>query len=280
MANLGKEDNPELQAGIGCILAMWYRKTLFFNTLGLPSYWADCRKAREEMKVETEKVFFGKNRRQYALCLKGVASREDKFAFYFHGGAWTFGEPATFTPAAIPWLDRGYTVVLPSYRRPPAVGLNRIIQDCRAAIAAVTPGVEVTDLHVGGISAGAHLAAVMALHPEWWQAAGWSQGPNRALLCAGPLKLDDLWPASLFKRYEHLNPWRILSEESPQIEWQLLHGTADATVAYEHALKFQEKLSGLGQSVNLLTIPNGTHLDSGRWMFDGFGAAEVSAFIE
>jgi hypothetical protein len=30
----------------------------------------------------------------------------------------------------------------------------------------------------------------------------------------------------------------------------------------------------------LLTVPNGTHLDSGRWMFGGVGEAEVGRFLD
>ncbi len=259
---------------------MGYRKTLLYNTLGLPAYWAACRRASAGMEVTEEKIFYGKHRRQYVLLLKGVASRPDKYAFYFHGGAWTFGEPATFTPAAIPWLARGYTVVLPSYRRLPTVGLNRIVADCRAALAALAPPGPVTDVHVGGISAGAHLAALLALHPEWWRAEGWPTGPQKALLCAGPLHLSALWPQTLFSHYTHLDPGEILSEATPKLQWQLLHGTDDGMVSYRHSTAFYDKLVGVGQVANLLTIPQGTHLDAGRWMFAGVGTSEVNAFLD
>ncbi len=258
---------------------MDYRNTLLFNALSLPRYWSDCQKARKKMKVTEEKIFYGKKSRQYFLCLRGESPVPGKYAFYFHGGAWTFGKPETFTPAALPWLQRGYTVILPSYRRPPVVGLNRIVADCREAIAAVSPPMPVTHLHVGGISAGAHLAALLALKPEWWQAAGWSASPQKALLCAGPLVLGNLWPQIIFGRYQQLDPWSNLSPAAPSLQWLLLHGTGDATVPYSHSVRFTEKLVQLGQSAHLLTLPNGTHLDAGRWMFAGLGADEVSNFI-
>jgi acetyl esterase/lipase len=261
---------------------MNYRNTLLFNTFGLPAYWSACRSARSAMDVTEEKVRYGKHRRQYAVVVRAPNSRPDKIAFYFHGGAWTFGRPESFVPAAIPWLVRGFTVVLPSYRRPPAVGLNRIVADCRAAITHLAPAdtSEVKALHIGGISAGAHLAAVLALHPQWWAEAGWPRGPEKALLCAGPLCLNELQPRAVFARYPHLNPFDRLIDGNPtSLHWQLLHGTADATVTYRHAEKFHQQLLASGATANLLTIPDGTHLDSGRWMFGGIGAKEVEQFL-
>jgi hypothetical protein len=261
---------------------MNYRNTLLFNTFGLPAYWSACRSARAGMDITEEKVRYGKHRRQYAVVVRGAHTDPGKYAFYFHGGGWTFGRPETFIPAAIPWLELGFTVVLPSYRRPPAVGLDRIMADCRAAIMHRAPANtnDLTALHVGGISAGAHLAALLALHPEWWEQAGWQRGPEKALLCAGPLCLSDLQPGMVFGRYPHLDPYARLSEgsaASPQ--WQLLHGTSDATVAYRHSDKFYQQLLKINASANLLTITDGTHLDSGRWMFGGVGAEEVRHFL-
>jgi len=258
---------------------MSYRNNLVFNALGLPAYWAECRRARGKMDVTEEIVRYGPHRRQYAVVVCGPGSRPDKVAFYFHGGGWTFGRPESFVPAAIPWLELGFTVVLPSYRRPPEVGLNRIAKDCRAAIAAVLPKGGVTELHVGGISAGAHLAALATLKTEWWLAAGWPAPPSKALLCAGPLDLGAQFPGFVFGRYAHLDPVTLLNDAMPQKQWLLLHGTADGLVGYPHSRKFHEKLVALGQEAELLTLPDGTHLDAGRWMFGGTGSDAVSTFL-
>lgn len=253
---------------------------MLYNALELPAYWAACRRLRAEMLVEEEKVTYGNHPRQYAIVLRSPESRKDKVAFYFHGGAWTFGRPENFVPAALPWLERGFTVVLPSYRRPPQVGLNHIVADCRRAITAIVPKEKVAELHVGGISAGAHLAALLALQPTWWAEAGWPVTPRKALLCAGPLCLQQLRPVTIFGKYTHLNPYALLEEiTTPNLTWQLLHGSADATVPLLHSKLFFKRLVETGQQASLLTIPEGTHLDSGRWMFGEAGAEEVRKFI-
>lgn len=257
------------------------RKTLLYNTIGLPAYWAQCRRARDQMEVSARRVAYGHHSRQYAMVLTPPAGqhRAGYFAFYFHGGAWTFGRPETFVSAATPWLAQGYQVILPSYRRPPAVGLRRIVADCRAAVGAFTNGQEVRDIQLGGISAGAHLAATLALDQSLW--AEQEAYPSAVLCCAGPLDLSLLRPRPLFiPRYLSLNPLEQLDQDArPDTRWLLLHGPNDATVAMAHSRRFHTKLKRLDKNSKLLVVPNGTHLDSGRWMFGGFGAAEVAAFI-
>ncbi|WP_273445175.1 alpha/beta hydrolase [Neolewinella agarilytica] len=254
---------------------MNYRKTLLFNTLGLPAYWRACREEYARMNVREEKVSYGSSDRQYALV---VTSRDippvspAKYVVYLHGGAWTFGSPEKFVAAAIPWLAAGYRVILPSYRRPPAVGLNEVVADCWSAVRACAPAETVAEFQIAGISAGAHLAALLALDPAGWRRAGWPAAPTAALCCAGPLNFAFLRPRRLFlPRYTLLDPIQRLSEvlPNPDCRWQLLHGTADATVDVRHSNTFYQELLNRGAAANLHHIPNGTHLDSGRWMFSG-----------
>jgi len=258
---------------------MEFRRSLLLNAVTLPAYWKECRLARGKMTVSEEHLTYGKDRRQYAIVVRGAGCRPGRYAFYFHGGAWTFGRPETFVPAAGPWLEQGYTVVLPSYRRPPVVGMHGIVADCRAAIAAVAGPETTTHLHVGGISAGAHLAALLALRPTWWHAAGWAIAPQKALLCAGPLVLADLKPRAIFRPYAAYDPFGIPVGVAHRMQWQLLHGTDDALVSHEHSRKFYDKLTAAGQVANLMTLPGGTHLDSGRWMFGGVGEQRVKEFL-
>ncbi|MEO0733685.1 MAG: alpha/beta hydrolase, partial [Bacteroidota bacterium] len=164
--------------------------------MNLPAYWKACRHARAQMDVTEERVAYGPHRRQYAVVVRNRDVETGKIAFYFHGGGWTFGRPETFVPAAIPWLAAGFTVILPSYRRPPTVGLHRIMADCRAALAHFLSSGEVTEIHLGGISAGAHLAALLAARPEYWPIP-----PRKVLCCAGPLSFADVVTTRL------LLPW-------------------------------------------------------------------------
>lgn len=258
-------------------------RTLLEDGFKLPAYWRDCRVARAAMKGTIRTEAYGAHRRQYAVIVEPPADQfhPGKYAFYFHGGAWTFGHPETFASAAQPWLELGYRVILPSYRRPPAVGLNRVVADCRRAVIHFLKEKEVVDLQLAGLSAGAHLASLLATDKMLWDAAGPAVRPSAILACAGPLSFADLRPRSLFlPRYAHLDPVAVLppaGENAPR--WQLIHGTADGMVDCAHSRKFYGQLITNGYPAGLLEIPGGSHIDAGRWMFGETPAAAVRDFI-
>ncbi|MCP9234894.1 alpha/beta hydrolase [Lewinella sp. JB7] len=233
----------------------------------LPAYWKQCRSARRRMSCTVRRIAYGPHPRQYYLLLEPADAQPDDerpWAFYLHGGAWTFGTPEAFRPAARPWLARGFRVVLPSYRRPPRFSLADIVTDCRAVIAHVAAGGSPLSVpQIAGISAGGHLAALLALHPSWWTEVGWPAGPDRALLCAAPLDLSLLRPAALFGRHADCDPLRLLAHAGA-VRWFLLHGTADGMVDYAHARSFTSRVP----HASLRTIPGGGHLDAGRWTYD------------
>ncbi|NJB86012.1 acetyl esterase/lipase [Lewinella marina] len=242
---------------------------------GLPEYWRRSAASRRAMDCQISRHAYGSHRRQYLLLLEPPGTQPADplpWAFYFHGGGWTFGTPESFSPAARPWLAAGYRVVLPSYRRPPRHWLSDIAADCRDALAftadlARRSGRPLSTPQVGGISAGGHLAALLALHPDWWTQAGWSTGPEKALLCAAPLDLGLLRPAMLFRRYNTLSPLGNLTAAA-RTRWLLLHGTHDGLVAYRHSERFEAALTAAGAEARLFTLEKGGHLDAGRWTYD------------
>ena len=165
------------------------------------------------------------------------------------------------------------------------MGLNRIVRDCRSAVRSFVnevPQDERTVIHLGGISAGAHLAAVLATEPDTWREAGWAAVPSRVLLCGGPLSLGLLRSGRFFlPRYDHLDAIQRATDKTVVAggEWLLLHGTADPVVHPGHSRAFAERLRQLGARVTLHHLEGGKHLDSGRWMFGELAAEEVSDFV-
>jgi acetyl esterase/lipase len=227
------------------------------------------------MSARQLRLAYGPHARQYILILEpqnSEAYAEMPWAVYFHGGAWTFGRPEAFRPAARPWLEAGYRVALPSYRRPPKARLPDIVEDCHAAMAELADFALRTHRplcapQLAGISAGGHLAAVLALHPNRWLQSRWPGPPTQALLCAPPLDLRLLSPSGIFKRYRGINPAEI-KLPTPQPRLLLLHGTADGMVDYAHATSFVGTVTEQGGSIQLETIEGGGHLDAGRWTYD------------
>ncbi len=258
------------------------------DLLGLAYYWYRTGQVKRDMSPRIKRFPYGKSRREYLLLAEpedAADTDELPWAIYLHGGAWTFGTPEAFLPAARPWLEAGYRVVLPSYRRPPRANLADIVADCRAAITVAATVARQTnrplgEIQVAGISAGGHLAATLALHPEWWTEAGWPTYPKRILLFAAPLDLELLRPRSLFGKYPAISPCGGPAPDSAS-EWLLIHGDRDGFVAHEHSLRFARLLREAGVRVNLVTIPGGGHLDAGRWTYDRQDdhSEIISAFI-
>ena len=246
----------------------------------LPIYWYRMARARGGMEGTVHKHAYGPHRRQYYLLLEPAGARPTDarpWAFYFHGGAWTFGTPEAFRPAATPWLEAGFRVVLPSYRRPPRYRMPKIVADCRAVIADVARLAEATGrplgerIEVAGISAGGQLAALTALRPDWWTANGWPAGPGKCLCFAAPLDLLHLRPRRLFKDYAQLNPAELLrtTELRGAREWLFLHGDQDGMVDRIHTQTFAGLLQKTdGARICEYRIKGGGHLDAGRWSYD------------
>ena len=258
------------------------------DLLGLLVYWYRTARVRRQMPARVQRIAYGPHRRTYFLLAEPPDSRERDdlpWAVYLHGGGWTFGTPEAFLPAARPWLRAGYRVILPSYRRPPAVRIPDIVEDCRRAIAAAAAfagktGRPLHPPHIAGISAGGHLAATLALHPEWWTAAGWPGGPRRIALFAAPLSLDMLRPRRLFRDLDLLSPCHGPAAASGT-EWLLVQGDRDGFVDPGHATRFLSCLQTAGVAVHLERLPAAGHLDAGRWTYDDGSAlyALLSRFV-
>jgi len=100
-----------------------------------------------------------------------VASPNAPIMIYIHGGYWKRGDKAGRAFAARPFHDHGIIWVSVNYRLAPAVGLDDIVADTRAAIAWVHANAERFGgdrdrLYLSGSSAGGHLAG-MAMAPGW-----------------------------------------------------------------------------------------------------------------
>lgn len=239
------------------------------TTSHLPGYWYAGRQARREMRYRSRRIYYGPvRRRQYVLLVEpeDVSPEEERpWGIYFHGGAWTFGYPEAFVQAVHPWLEQGYRVAMPSYRRPPRAWLPDIVKDCRAALEAIArEDLPLNQPRLSGMSAGGQLAALFAHHPEWWSQAGWStRGPARVLLCASPLDLRLLQPRFLFKRWEDFNP--TTRPAVTDVEWLIVQGTNDQLIDNAHAQRFHGKYPATSQ---VLWLAEGSHLDAGTWAFD------------
>jgi arylformamidase len=130
---------------------------------------------------------------------------------FIHGGYWRALSSKEFSCVALGLQRRGIAVVVPDYALCPAVTLDEIVRQMRAACAWVLRhiadhGGDPRRVAVGGSSAGGHLAA-MCLQTAWERDYGLPQDPFAGAVMASGLY--DLAPL----RWSYLQPKIQLTEE-------------------------------------------------------------------
>lgn len=89
---------------------------------------------------------------------------------FLRGGYWRAGNKEERHFPASEWATRGVTWIVPNYRLAPEASLPEIVEDACSALKCVFAseqefGVDPTQIHLCGNSAGAHLAAMVAASP-------------------------------------------------------------------------------------------------------------------
>lgn len=199
-----------------------------------------------------------------------------------HGGGWVGGSKEANSLSFLPYLEMGWAVVNVEYRLG-RVGLApAAVEDCLCALRWVLRNAEDYNLDpdrlvTTGYSAGGHLALTTGVIPA-------SAGLDRQCPGNEPLEVaaivnwygitdvGDLldgenmksyavqWMGSMPNRYEiaeRVSPLTYVREGLPPV--LTIHGDADPTVPYSHALRLREALDHAGVTNRLHTVPGGGH---------------------
>jgi arylformamidase len=115
-------------------------------------------------------VAYGEGPRQrldvYRPPILPAASGRPPVFFYVHGGYWHRHDKSVAAHLALVFAEAGALFIAPGYSRVPDVPLARVVEDVRDAFEftvenAERLGGDPRRVHVGGFSAGAHLAAML-----------------------------------------------------------------------------------------------------------------------
>jgi acetyl esterase/lipase len=189
---------------------------------------------------------------------------------FFYGGRWSGGSRQGFKFAAQALTSLGFIAAVPDYRLYPRVTFPAFVQDGALAVKwahdhAARYGGDPGKLFVMGHSAGAHIAAMLALDGQYLRAAGGDRQWLAGMIgLAGPydflpLKEDDL--KAIFgppPRYPDSQPVNFVDGGQPPL--LLLHGLKDRTVLSENARSLAARVRETGGEANTLYYRRKTHI--------------------
>lgn len=190
---------------------------------------------------------------------------------FFYGGSWTMGRRDRYAFMGAALAARGYVTVIPDYRLYPQVRFPVFVNDSAQAVAWIYQhahefGGDPGRIVLMGHSAGAHMAAMLALDSRYLNRAG---VPTQSIVglvgLSGPYALDPNTDAlrSTFSSPYTADDWQpvhFASNSAPPA--LLLHGSSDDVVDPSHTEKLRDALLSRGASVETHLYPGRGHADT------------------
>ncbi len=257
--------------------------TITYEMIGLAGHWWHMWRRRKGIS-RPMRYTYGPHPQQYLLAFtpQHTDFTQKPLAFFLHGGAWQFGRPEMFRAQAKFFLENGYAIILPSYRKLPRHNFLHIRADLNKLLAwsrdwMQEQGWQAPALLFSGMSAGGHLAAHLALDTAALSACELLPEQVKGLMiCGAPVDLSQLSDNLILRRlagprqgnlFYQANPVHLLTPNT-KVPILCLHGTHDGLVPLDSARSFISIAQRVAQSpVHFEIIPNGTHLDAGRWSY-------------
>jgi acetyl esterase/lipase len=185
---------------------------------------------------------------------------------FFYGGGWANGTRTEYSYAARPFIEAGYIVVLPDYRKVPEVRFPGFVEDSAAAVKWVQANIakyggDPDRVSVAGHSAGAYNALMLALDPQWL-----GNRPVRAAISLAGAA--DFYPFTSKRAIDAMSqapnpaatqPISFIRKDAPPI--LLIHGTADTVVRIRNANSLYAKQKATGGAIALKALDGASHND-------------------
>ncbi len=187
---------------------------------------------------------------------------------WFYGGSWNSGTRHGYDFVGRALAAQGYVVVVPDYRLVPEVRFPGFLEDGAAAMRWVRANIDEyagdpDRIVVMGHSAGAHLAAMLAVDPQW---LGEDRAAIKGLIgLAGPydfLPLDTASTIEAFGQWSQLEdtqPITFVNETSPPT--LLLTGADDTTVKPRNSVSLAAHLAEAGVNAEVTQYEGVDHID-------------------
>lgn len=254
---------------------MW-RGTLLNELINLPIYWWKVFRV-DTSSLQVQKRSYGSHARQYFLHAQPTKVSQKTIVVYLHGGGWWLGKPEQFVQNAMFFTSLGYEVYLPSYRRVPKYDIHDMRDDLITAMTAIREAygtAELPKILLAGMSAGGHLASLLALDQSMLASAGWPKHSVHGLISwCSPLDLTSTTPSlpqhwlcrNLTQENHHLvNPAALVDRSNVNFPILVIYGSKDGMVNLENSLNFIKRCRKEGVEILVNELPK-THLQIATW---------------
>ncbi len=213
-------------------------------------------------------VAYGSDPRQTLDVYQPTATGRDRpVVVFFYGGSWSSGTRDGYQFAGRALAAQGFVVVIPDYRLVPQVRFPGFVEDGAAAVRWAEAHAEEFGGDGGrvvlmGHSAGAHIAAMLALDERWL-------GADRAAVMglvglAGPYDFLPLDPGAAqaafggWPRPDETQPITFADAGDPPA--LLLTGAKDTTVRPRNSEALAARLTAAGVTARLVSYPDVAHI--------------------
>ncbi len=214
--------------------------------------------APNDDSIVTTNILYGNHPRQSLDLYRPAVSRSDMPSILFlYGGSWKDGDKADYAFAGRALARAGFLVAVADYRVFPEVAFPDFVTDAAKSRCAGLSGNaskyggRSERLHLVGHSAGAHIAAMIALDRRYLEAEGLTRASlSRWVGLAGPYAFYPSDVNSVKAIFAHLadenqaRPISFVDAHAPSA--LLLHGTDDSIVVPMHSEKLAAALNAAG----------------------------------
>ncbi|MEZ5059707.1 MAG: alpha/beta hydrolase [Saprospiraceae bacterium] len=256
--------------------------TLAYEVLEIIKYWRNIA-GIASVPAKIEKIKFGAHASQYGLlCTPLENPSPNRLVYYLHGGGWIFGNPGMFLANGYPFLEKGYAVFLPTYRKVPRFNYSHMKEDVSQSLIVLKERLELEAKAefawmVGGMSAGANLAANLSLEKNLLTKIGRPLDDFKGtFLCGPPVDLNFMNKSPVLRFFAGKSNSALFKDANPVEKLKngtngpffIIQGTKDGLVQWRNVVSFVKQFKETqDQELKYKEMKNGTHLDAVAWTY-------------
>jgi len=237
---------------------------LGFGVVNVPTYFGSYQRRAD--------IPYGTEPRQSLDVYVPPGAADRPVVVFWYGGMWRWGSKEQYRFVGAALANAGYVAVLPDYRLFPPARFPQFIEDGALAVRwthdhAAEIGGDPRAIFLMGHSAGAHLAASLALDERYLRKVGGNVAWLRGWIgLSGPYDLDARYPPVLREIFREpyaaadWQPIALVTAHAPPA--LLIHGTDDGMVSAQQADLLSQALSGLSVPVDCRIYAGSSHFDT------------------